>query len=716
MSRCVRTTGLPSLVLFLSMSGPALAQSRPPADSLPSADWIGALLQTRGFVEDVSRPVLDEIARTLRTSATRPSEAPAGQAAVRRLLDLLGKHPKLVTIAVKGPRAAVTPAGLYTLVTDTGALLLRIQAGEGETHFSLVKYDLAATRDPIPFDILPGTTWGLVDLQNAPGGLSTLTVQLSREGQKPVRAMVSIEAPMPGRLKITVNAVDTGKPAPSMICLTCEADGRDRRPSNAIDLAVQFEGLGRAVSQRHATLPGRLGGHLWWCVPGPFDMPVPPGQWQIIIRRGLEHAAVFDTFTTASGKLLEKTYTPRRWTDMPKLGWYSADDHVHARLTSDEDAARLMTWTQAEDVHVANILHMGDIYRTWFQQRGFGPSARVQDGNYLLSIGQEDPRTHSNGFGHTITLNARRSVRDAERYWLYRLTAERANEAGGVFGFAHVLINHISYHRGLSLTVPGNKVNFAEILQVARMGTDLYYAFLNLGFKLSATAGSDVPYQGTIGEVRVYAGLGERAFSPDAWFEAFARGRTFVTNGPMLTLTVDDAQPGDQLDVSEPRKLKVRARAWGDPEVMVPRKLQIIRHGDVLREIESTDPSRSELSLEMDVDSGNGFWIAARAEGSDGSFAHTTPVYVVQPGLRFWNFDAAAKLLDERLANLAEIDRMIADAHEQASKDPGPDPLAIQELDRQSKPLREEVAVARRAFQELKGTLEAEKALRSGRP
>jgi len=33
------------------------------------------------------------------------------------------------------------------------------------------------------------------------------------------------------------------------------------------------------------------------------------------------------------------------------------------------------------------------------QQRGFGPSARVQDGNYLLSIGQEDHtgpwKTHS---------------------------------------------------------------------------------------------------------------------------------------------------------------------------------------------------------------------------------------------------------------------------------------------------------------------------------
>ena len=74
MTRCVRMICFPCLVLFLSVARPALSQSRPVFDALPSADWIGALLQTRGFSEDGSRPVLDEIAQALRSSATRPSD------------------------------------------------------------------------------------------------------------------------------------------------------------------------------------------------------------------------------------------------------------------------------------------------------------------------------------------------------------------------------------------------------------------------------------------------------------------------------------------------------------------------------------------------------------------------------------------------------------------------------------------------------------------
>ena len=78
---------------------------------------------------------------------------------------------------------------------------------------------------------------------------------------------------------------------------------------------------------------------------------------------------------------------------MRKLGWFSGDDHVHFRLLSDEDAQRLMTWVQAEDLYLANVVEMGDINRTWFRQRGFGREHRVVSAGHILSPGQECPRT-----------------------------------------------------------------------------------------------------------------------------------------------------------------------------------------------------------------------------------------------------------------------------------------------------------------------------------
>jgi hypothetical protein len=48
-----------------------------------------------------------------------------------------------------------------------------------------------------------------------------------------------------------------------------------------------------------------------------------------------------------------------------------------------------------------------------------------------------------------------------------------------------------------------------------------------------------------------------------------------------------------------------------------------------------------------------GCWLAARARAGDGTSAHTTPVYVVREGLRFWKFEWLDELLTKRLASLA---------------------------------------------------------------
>ena len=497
-----------------------------------------------------------------------------------------------------------------------------------------------------------------------------------------------------------------------MVKLRWKLDRQDRMPTNAVDFASQFDNLGRASAHRHATLPGRLSDHEWWCVPGPIDMLVPPGEWEIVIRHGVEYVPVFDSFTTKPGRPLTRTYRLRHWADMPALGWYSGDAHVHCRLANDTDAERLMIWARAEDVHVVNALKMGDAQRTWFQQRGFGAEYRVVEGDHVLVPGQECPRTHSAGFGHTISLNTTSMVRNVEKYWLYDWVAENVHAQGGLFGYAHTYLTHPYIRRGMSLSASRHHVDFAEILQCGQIGTDFYYDFLNLGFKLAASAGSDVPWQGTIGEVRTYAFIGDQPFSADAWFEAVRKGRTFVTNGPMIELRVDDAMPGDEIAANEPRTLRVKARAWGDPGRTMPTKLEIIRHGKVIESVESPDGKRKELTLDLQADSGNGFWIAARAEGSDGSFAHTTPVYVVREGLRFWKFEAVDDLITARLANLDDVEKLIERARTQLEQSPFHERFGLILMTRQAPDLLDRIAQARTYWENLRGVAQRERRVR----
>ncbi|MGD2108885.1 MAG: CehA/McbA family metallohydrolase, partial [Phycisphaerae bacterium] len=580
-------------------------------------------------------------------------------AAIRRLVGLLGSLETVVSVRVENGRTSTSVHEPLTLPGDLGAVILRVSTGDGDTRFATVSYDLSGPDDGVHVEVSGnGATWALIGLSNVPVGRSSLLFKLDGVIDRWIPLLLDVRSPERGRLKVTILSADGAKPTAAMIRLVSKTDRHSRKPSNAIEFARQFESQGNPTDPRQVNLPGLWGG-AYWCIPGPFDMLLPPGEWDIAVRRGVEHIPVFDTISVRPGQLVKKTYRARRWVDMAARGWYSGDAHVHARMVSDSDAARIMTWAKAEDVHVVNVLKMGDISRTWFEQRGFGAAHRIVDGDYVLVPGQEDPRTDEQ-LGHAFALNTKSLVRNMDRYYLYDEIFARVDREGGLSGYAHVDRNQFQIERAMSLTVADGNVPLAEVMQFGRLGTELYYEFLNLGFKLTACAGSDVPWGGTIGEVRMYAHVGGQPFSPDAWFAAVKGGHTFVTNGPMLEFHVDDALPGDELTVAEDQVVRVRARAWGDPERMVPVKLDIVRHGEVLRSIGPPESDRPELTVEFDLPVGDGFWIAARAEGSDGSRAHTTPVYVVRPPLRFWAHRRVSDLIRQRHISLSEIEGVIA--------------------------------------------------------
>ncbi len=623
-----------------------------------------------------------------------------GQEIISRLFEHLKKMPILINVTENDINKIIPADVPIEFPGDLGSLLFRVTLGEERTRFVTVTHDFAE-KDKIQAEIVPdGETWILVSVLNVPENMTTAQVELAREPQAPLSFQVRTQIPQAGRLKVSVLSSDTGKPVSSMIRMIWKANGQDRKPSNALEFAQQMDHQGNPSGRRVAQLPGRLAGP-YWCVPKPFDMSLPPGEWEITVRRGVEHVPVFDTITIVSGKTVEKTYQPRRWVDMRHLGWYSGDDHVHCQIRSDIDAERLLSWVKAEDIHVANVVKMGDIYRTWFEQCGWGKEYRVTEGDTVLSPGQECPRTHTE-LGHTIHMNTQNMVRNTDQYFLYDLIFDEVHKQGGLSGYCHVLFNMFQVHRDMSINIPKNKVDFIELMQFNELGTDLFYDFLNLGFKMTASAGSDVPWGGTVGEVRMYAYIGERPFSADAWFDAIRKGHTYVTNGPMIELKVNGAIPGDEVLVDQERMLHVRARAWGDPERMVPVQLDIISQGEIIRSATSDDPKTRELLLDFNLPARDGFWIAAKATGSDESEAHTTPIYVIRPPLRFWKHGKVDELIDKRLKSLQEVDELITDYTQRVEEGKSNNNRAIQVLAALEDQLRERVVEARKIYNDLR--------------
>ncbi len=642
----------------------------------------------------------------------------------RTLFALLERMPDRITLDYRPGQPPPAPEIGVRLDQQYNLLLVKVVTGDGGTGFCVKTMDFTSERDLSHYTVPTapsGVTYALLRLEQVPTGrfLSYLrfqpeeSEQPQKEGAKPPPFIQTFlfDSPPHGQLTLEVRD-EKGKPTPVLLRLTAKASQRLWEPPNAVDFSAMMNqitslfiyGPGRSYT---VFIPGPFQGP-YWIVPGPFSMALPAGEWEIHVLKGVEYERLRHVTRVESGLTTRLVLRLKRPVDMPSRGWYSGDDHVHSRLMSDADAQKLIAYARATDIHICNVLEMGDSMRTWYLQRGFGPEFRAREEQHWLIPGQEDPRS---ALGHAIGLNLREKVRDLDRYYLNDWIAAEIHRQGGLYGHTHVGsgVKELATERQMALYTPFGIVDFNSIMQ-AYLGTDLFYQFLNMGFRMTATAGSDTPYGGTVGDVRTYAYVGQgKRFTPDAWFEAVRRGRTFVTNGPMLDFRVENALPGDAIVVEKSRPLLVRVRAWGIPGQTAPVRLQLIRFGRVIQEVEASAASPGALEIQTTVEAERGGWLAARATGIDGTAAHTTPIYIVRNGFRFWDVTQAGALIDRQLQVLNEIEQAIAESERIVRERKNPLDYWNRRLAEQAAPLRERVAKARSIYRDLAQQLERER-------
>jgi hypothetical protein len=409
---------------------------------------------------------------------------------------------------------------------------------------------------------------------------------------------------------------------------------------------------------------------------GYFELALAEGKYTIAISKGPEYLDQRHTVIIARGKQLSRTFRLQRWINMPERGWYAADDHIHIRRSPREDTL-LMKWIQAEDIHVGVLLRMGDFWATYYEQYGWGEKGVYQEGNHLLTSGQEDPRTPE--LGHAIGLGASDKVRYQQEYYYYDKVFDKLHQLGGMTGYAHQAESFHGY-RGLMLDGLRGKVDMLELLQFCVSEDPLqlrhYYHLLDLGYAVTAVAGSDFPWCGKdhdhgppernarIGNARFYTRI-EGPLSYLTWKKSLRQGHTFVSSGPVLDLMVNNARPGDTLHVKKRKTTKITVHAYGHSKQVPLQRLELVKHGQVIATVKpgaDQKQSSSHLSIEMNVEATEGFWIAARSYANAGQAAHTTPVYVSVDKGGFHNkatidhyITLAEKYLTELEENLREL-------------------------------------------------------------
>ncbi len=438
-----------------------------------------------------------------------------------------------------------------------------------------------------------------------------------------------------------------------------DATGRMPLPSGHAITIRNYDDLTRQVFLRatHGTIsPWPHDNRHIFYIDGKYAAALPAGKYKLIVSKGPEYEVIAQDFIIEDGKTEVVDVTLDRWTNMPAAGWYSGDDHVHM-VRNESDNHSISRIMQAEDVHVTNVLQMGNPAGTHFHQYAFGDDGRFVDDKYALVPGVEDPRTAIRG--HTISLNISEVIRGSDIYLQYNRIFEAYRDQGGLSGYAHVAGDLFNVGRGLAVDVPLGAVDFVEVLQDGILATDIWYDFLNLGFKLIPTAGSDFPYLGVPGAERNYVYLGD-TYSVDTWYAQLGASRTFVTNGPMLALEVNGWPMGSTIRLYPGDDIVISASVSSNPDAERLDRLEIIVHGEFVAVADDVSRDNS-FTLEHSSVADGGMWIAARAYGKQQAVAHTAPVYVVVDDRGFTKIDAAADIIGRMLLRLDEFDTVQVD-------------------------------------------------------
>jgi hypothetical protein len=445
---------------------------------------------------------------------------------------------------------------------------------------------------------------------------------------------------------IRINDAATGKPTAVRIRFLT-ADGRQAVP------------LGRLATFAPTTPPHEggsllLGNERFQYVDGTCEVPLPPGSVTLEISKGPEFSPLRCELALGPGKLALRT-SIARWIDVRAEGWYSGDTHALAPMPH----AALLEGA-AEDLAVVNLLarelppHDGKPATLGNLLAFSGTRPALEGRGCLLVVNTLNSHPV---LGTVALLNCHRLVYplrfggpDSLDDWSVLDWCAQCHRKSGLVvwpdlprltedhlqgeALAAVLLGHVDAYE-ISRFPDAEPAVLAD-----------WYRLLNCGMRVPLAGGSGkVGVTIPLGLVRTYAQLHPaETFSYAAWIEAVRRGRTFVTNGPLLKLTVDDQGPGSVL-AAEPAGQTVRIRA--EAQSVVPfDQLEVLVNGH-LQASKSPSGNRQAAAVETEVRLTQSAWIVARCWGRDyvagdlGQcvYAHTSPVWV-ENGVRSLRPDA----------------------------------------------------------------------------
>jgi TolB protein len=453
-----------------------------------------------------------------------------------------------------------------------------------------------------------------------------------------------------------------GRPVAARVQLVA-SDGRAYAPDDGFARVI-------AVSETH-----------YFHADGEFDVVVPAGRVRLEALRGFAFLPVVVETTASAGDVGGVTLQfGRRLGGDSLAAWYSGETHAHDLHQGRFGLAHRALFVQsvAEDLNVSNVLiHMDGtrLMGRWADLTG--EPDPLSTPTHILQFAQE----FRGSLGHIGLLGINRFVLpliggapntafDQTASDLPYLDGARAQ--GGLAGFMHpYLTGGRSPAAWSGSLIPvdvalgrGDFYDVASLYSDELASAEMYYRLLNCGFRLPATGGTDnfpdVWRDPPPGTDRTYAKV-DGPLTVASWLASVRAGRTFATNGPLIThFTVDEVEAGGEVHLPSTGSgdVLVDARVMSIAPV---ERLEVIVNGRVVAGVTPSDETTAsggagaqELAYRGSVAAPDGGWVAVRAVGpphryvaDSYGFAHSSPIYVEREGRSSFVSTADAQFLAE---------------------------------------------------------------------
>lgn len=290
---------------------------------------------------------------------------------------------------------------------------------------------------------------------------------------------------------------------------------------------------------------------------------LPAGKYNVTVTHGPEYIPQRIQLVVPVGvKDYSASFQLKRWINMSKLGWYSADHHVHAAGCSHYDSPEegvkpLDMWRQAlgENLNVAAVLAWGP---SWYHQKTFftGHDDPLSTTKNIMRNDVEVSGFPSSHAGHIVLLRLKEDdypgTTKIEEWPSWTLPVfSWAKSQNAVTGYAHSgwglepseptkqLPNYVTPKMdGIGaneyiVTVTQNVVDFYSAGNTPfPWEMNMWYHTLNCGFTTRLSGETDFPciFDERVGLARSYF-KPESNLSYDSYVDAIKKGRSYISEG-----------------------------------------------------------------------------------------------------------------------------------------------------------------------------------------